>query len=278
MDTFPEFWDLYCAAIHNNTGVPLALKFLYLETHLKGNAAKLIANFKLTAENYDDAVRIVTNTYNRPELLRSRLWDKLVEMQASLASAISQRTTLCSVKAIWSQLKHLDEDSSSIGTIKLIRAKFPPRTREKVGELKKKGDSLWTVDELLNALDTVIDQLEVIEDANPTTDSLYNITSSVRLGSRSPSKLPGMHLIQHLLLGIAAAPGLGLLLGVTVTHAPLARSLHMSHDDLQNNIVLESLAVPSVYVEGICPKGVQKCRPLKNVGRSLSGLDFVGSV
>ncbi|KAL6734854.1 hypothetical protein Aduo_005348 [Ancylostoma duodenale] len=71
MDAFPEFWDLYCAAIHNNTSVPVALKFLYLKTHLEGNAAKLIANFKLTAENYDDAVRIVSNTYNRPELLSS---------------------------------------------------------------------------------------------------------------------------------------------------------------------------------------------------------------
>ncbi|KIH63702.1 hypothetical protein ANCDUO_05995 [Ancylostoma duodenale] len=83
MDAFPEFWDLYCATIHNNTSVPVALKFSYLKTHLKGNAAKLIANFELTAENYNDAVRIVINTYNRPEILRSRLWDKLVEMQAS---------------------------------------------------------------------------------------------------------------------------------------------------------------------------------------------------
>ncbi|KAL6742463.1 hypothetical protein Aduo_015611 [Ancylostoma duodenale] len=57
-------------------------------------------------------------------------------------------------------MKHVDEDASAIGTLKLIRSKFPKRTREKVGELKSKGDSMWTVDELLKALDKVIDQLE----------------------------------------------------------------------------------------------------------------------
>ncbi|EPB76354.1 hypothetical protein ANCCEY_04566 [Ancylostoma ceylanicum] len=162
IDAFPQFWDLFATAVHNNTSVPVTLKFMYLKTHLKGTAANLISNFQPTAQNYEDAVRILLNTYYRPEILRSRLWDKLVQQRASADSAISQRITLCAIQSIWS--------------------KFPSRTREKVGELKSKGDSLWTVDELLKALDKVIEQLEVIEDADPTTDSSYNIVSSVRQG------------------------------------------------------------------------------------------------
>ncbi|EYB84716.1 hypothetical protein Y032_0311g2141 [Ancylostoma ceylanicum] len=188
IDAFPQFWDLFSTAVHNNTSVPVALKFMYLKTHLEGNAANLIANFQPTAQNYEDAVRVLLNTYNRPEILRSRLWDKLINQRASTDAPISQRTTLCAVQALWSQMKHVNEDGSAIGTLKLIRSKFPKRTREKVGELKSKGDSMWTVDELLNALDKVIDQLEVIEDADPTPDSSCNITSSVRQGSRSPCR------------------------------------------------------------------------------------------
>ncbi|EPB76810.1 hypothetical protein ANCCEY_04092 [Ancylostoma ceylanicum] len=131
IDAFPQFWDLFSTAVHNNTSVPVALKFMYLKTHLEGNAANLIANFQPTAQNYEDAVRVLLNTYNRPEILRSRLWDKLINQRASTDAPISQRTTLCAVQALWSQMKHVNEDGSAIGTLKLIRSKFPKRTREK---------------------------------------------------------------------------------------------------------------------------------------------------
>ncbi|CAJ0600915.1 unnamed protein product [Cylicocyclus nassatus] len=64
-------------------------------------------------------------------------------------------------------MKRLNEESRSIAVLKTIRSKFPRHTCEKVGELKKKGDPMWTVDELLAALDDVIDQQEKIEDTVP---------------------------------------------------------------------------------------------------------------
>ncbi|CAJ0588417.1 unnamed protein product [Cylicocyclus nassatus] len=134
IDNFLEFWDLFSTAVHNNTSVPVSLKFMYLKSHLRGPAASLIAGFQSTAENYDDAVRTLTNTYGRPEILRNRLWDKLMQQSPASESPLSQRATLCTIKAIWSQLKHLKEDSSAIGTLKIICAKFPRRTREKIGE------------------------------------------------------------------------------------------------------------------------------------------------
>ncbi|KAK6010858.1 hypothetical protein OSTOST_24075 [Ostertagia ostertagi] len=35
---FPEFWELYLAAIHNNPSIPAAVKFLHLKSKLKGKA------------------------------------------------------------------------------------------------------------------------------------------------------------------------------------------------------------------------------------------------
>ncbi|CAJ0606126.1 unnamed protein product [Cylicocyclus nassatus] len=53
----------------------------------------------------------------------------------------------------------------------MIRSKFPRRTREKVGEMKKKE---------------VIDKLQVVEDADPTAYAIYNSDSTVRQTSSSP--------------------------------------------------------------------------------------------
>ncbi|CAJ0590619.1 unnamed protein product [Cylicocyclus nassatus] len=192
IDNFLEFWDLFSVAVHNNINVPASMKFMYLKSHLRGPAASIIAGFQSTAENYEDAVRTLTNTYGRPEILRNRLWDKLMQLPPASDSPMSQRATYCTVKAIWTQLTHLKEDSSAIGTLKIIRAKFPRRTREKIGEYKTKGDAMWTVDELLSTLDTIIDRLETIEDADSSEHLAYNSQASVRHDSSLPRRYPSV--------------------------------------------------------------------------------------
>ncbi|CAJ0594892.1 unnamed protein product [Cylicocyclus nassatus] len=186
MDAFPEFWNIFAASVHNNNSVPVAVRFMYLKTHLRGDAANIIANFQPTEENYEDAVRTIQSTYNRPEHLRMRLWDKLNKQAPAKESAASQRATLGSIRAIWSQMKRLKEESS-IGALNTIRSKFPRRTREKVGEMKNKEDQMWTVDELLTAFDTVMDRLQLVEDADPTPYAIY-ADSTVRQASSSPHR------------------------------------------------------------------------------------------
>ncbi|CAJ0604684.1 unnamed protein product [Cylicocyclus nassatus] len=142
MDAFPEFWNIFAASVHNNNSVPVAVKFMYLKTHLRGDAANIVANFQPTEENHEDAVRTIQSTYNRPEHLRMRLWDKLNKQATAKESAASQRATLGSIRAIWSQMKRLKEESL-IGALNTIRSKFPRRTREKIGEMKNKEDQMW---------------------------------------------------------------------------------------------------------------------------------------
>ncbi|CAJ0604830.1 unnamed protein product [Cylicocyclus nassatus] len=187
MDAFHEFWNIFAASVHNNNSVPVPVKFMYLKTHLRGDAANIIANFQPTEENYEDAVRTIISTYDRPEHLRLRLWDKLNKQAPAKDSAASQRATLGSIRAIWSQMKRLKEESS-IGALNMIRSKFPRRTREKVGEMKKKEDQMWTVDDLLKAFDTVIDRLQIVEDADPTPYVIYNSDSTVRQTSSPPRR------------------------------------------------------------------------------------------
>ncbi|CAJ0592998.1 unnamed protein product [Cylicocyclus nassatus] len=190
IEAFSEFWDIFSTAVHDSNTVSAAVKFMYLKSVLKGDAARIIAGLKATAENYDTAVRTLVDTYDRPEILKSRLWDKLIHQPQALDSADSQRATLRALQETWYQMKKVNENSSSIATLKTIRSKFPWRTREKVGELKDEGDTSWTVDELLTTLGTIIDRLQVEEESDLASHRAYNSNSTVCQPSPFPHRYP----------------------------------------------------------------------------------------
>ncbi|KAK6033088.1 hypothetical protein OSTOST_00704 [Ostertagia ostertagi] len=167
MVAFPEFWELYSIAIHNNATLVPSSKFVHLKSKLRGKAKDLIASVQLSDENYPRAIELLLSTYNRPDVLRNKLVDQLEALPPAEPTPTDQRTTLCKIKSIWVQLTNLKEQPGSTATMKIIRSKFPQKTREKVGEMRRRGDN-WTAEELLDAFDKVIDQLEVMEDTDPT--------------------------------------------------------------------------------------------------------------
>ncbi|VDP10342.1 unnamed protein product [Heligmosomoides polygyrus] len=166
MHSFPEFWELFTAAVHNNNNVPAITKFLYLRGKLKGDALKLISALQLTEHNYSEAIKILTNTYMRPERLRNKVQRQLEAVPPAHKSPMSQRTTLCTLKSLWMQLERLGEHPASAAHMRTIRTKFPNLTRDKVGEMRSSEDTC-DVNELLTTFDKVIDRLEIMEDADP---------------------------------------------------------------------------------------------------------------
>ncbi|VDO38741.1 unnamed protein product [Heligmosomoides polygyrus] len=136
MHAFPEFWELFSVAIHNNNSVPTISKFLYLKGKLKGDALALIAPIQFSESNYHTAVQILRSTYMRPEVLRIRLFDQIEAVPPAKDTPMSQRTTLCTIKALWLQLEKLGEQPGTTGMILTIRSKFPHRTNDKVDDLK----------------------------------------------------------------------------------------------------------------------------------------------
>ncbi|KAK5978128.1 hypothetical protein GCK32_022122 [Trichostrongylus colubriformis] len=165
---FPEFWEIFSAAIHNHPYMTDATKLIYLKGALQGDAKDIVASVQVGDDNYSRAVELLQSTYNRPELLRNRLVDQLESLPPATESPLGLRTTLCKVKAIWVQLSSLNEQPGSTMTMKTIRSKFPQKTREKVGELRRRNDN-WNTEDLLSALDRVIDQFELMEDTDPTS-------------------------------------------------------------------------------------------------------------
>ena len=50
---WPEFWDIFRVAVHENIDIPPVQKFVYLKSLLTGEAAGYVANFKTEEANYD---------------------------------------------------------------------------------------------------------------------------------------------------------------------------------------------------------------------------------
>ncbi|KAK6028766.1 hypothetical protein OSTOST_05147 [Ostertagia ostertagi] len=55
MVEFPEFWELFSIAVHNNPALVPSSKFVHLKSKLRGKAKDLIASVQLSAENYPRA-------------------------------------------------------------------------------------------------------------------------------------------------------------------------------------------------------------------------------
>ncbi|VDO27304.1 unnamed protein product [Heligmosomoides polygyrus] len=152
MHAFPEFWEMFAVAVHDNPTVPTISKFLYLKGKLKGEAYKLISPLQFSECNYQQAVQLLKKTYMRPDILRIQLVHELQAVPPAHDIPTSQRTTLCTLKALWVQLEKLGEHPASTAHKCTIGEKFPLRTMEKAGELKNAGED-WTVNHLLDALD-----------------------------------------------------------------------------------------------------------------------------
>ncbi|KAK5965661.1 hypothetical protein GCK32_021880, partial [Trichostrongylus colubriformis] len=163
---FPEFWEIFAAAIHNHPYMTDATKLIYLKRALQGDAKDIVASVQVGEDNYSKAVELLQNTYNRPELLRNRLVDQLESLPPATESPLVQRTTLCKVKAIWVQLSSLNEQPGSTMTMKTIRSKFPQKTREKIEEQGLVQGHL--VDIVMDPLTQKLDSGEEILDT-PTT-------------------------------------------------------------------------------------------------------------
>ena len=71
---WPAFWDLYSSLVHNRTDISDVIKFSILRGNLTGNALKVVEGLSVTNQNYNVAVRMLTETYaNSSRLSRSLL-------------------------------------------------------------------------------------------------------------------------------------------------------------------------------------------------------------
>ncbi|XP_067030625.1 uncharacterized protein [Acropora muricata] len=78
---WPEFWDIFRVAVHDNIDIPPLQKFVYLKSLLTGEGAGYVANFKTEEANYEFAIECLLSRYDKGDVQRIRLTTKPAEMK-----------------------------------------------------------------------------------------------------------------------------------------------------------------------------------------------------
>ncbi|KAK6024764.1 hypothetical protein OSTOST_09423 [Ostertagia ostertagi] len=162
---FHDFWCRFKAAVHDNDSLSLATKFIYLTNSLRGPAALIIQGYDPSkSENYHLAVQTLKKRYDRPQFTHNLFHHKLEQLPTSSISASSQRDTLSHIQSYVLQLNRFEDTTTSLSLMKLIRKKFPRDTQMEVNKLEHRSGKIWTLPELLDGFNEVIEELEQLED------------------------------------------------------------------------------------------------------------------
>ena len=167
---WPEFWDIFRVAVHDNPEIPSVQKFVYLKSLLTGEAAGYVANIKTEEANYDVAVQRLQSRYGKDEVQRNRLMSKLADMKPLEQSNKAMRDAmdeLCAtVRAL--QVQGVTPEQYGALLMPLIESKLPKDwrlewAREKAGLAK----DVVTFSTLLDFMER---ELEFRESADPSDE------------------------------------------------------------------------------------------------------------
>lgn len=124
---WPEFWDIFRVAVHDNIDIPPVQKFVYLKSLLTGEAAGYVANFKTEEANYELAVERLQSRYGKDDVQRNRLMTKLADMKPIDQSNKAMRDTVdercATVRAL--QVQGVTPDQYGALLMPLIESKLP---------------------------------------------------------------------------------------------------------------------------------------------------------
>ncbi|KAK6018227.1 Tas retrotransposon peptidase A16 [Ostertagia ostertagi] len=188
---FHGFWCKFKTAVHENDSLQLSTKFIYLTNSLKGRAALIIQGYDPSVpENYHLAIQALKKRFDRPHFTHNLFHQRLEELPTASPSATSQRDTLCQIQSYILQINRFEDTTSSLVLMKTIRKKFPKETQMEVNKLEHRSGKVWTLPELLDGLNEVIEELEKLDDySNTNSQPEFNI-HPVSTHSRSPSPEP----------------------------------------------------------------------------------------
>ena len=140
---WPEFWDIFRVAVHDNPEIPSVQKFVYLKSLLTSKAAGYVANIKTEEANYDVAVQRLQSRYGKDEVQRNRLMSKLADMKPLKQSNKAMRDAvdeLCATVGAL-QVQGVTPEQYGAFLMPLIESKLPKDwrlewAREKAGLAK----------------------------------------------------------------------------------------------------------------------------------------------
>ena len=139
---WPRFWTAFARAVDIQ---PLdnADKLTYLLAILRGKAKELVAGFTVRAENYIPVVKILQETFNQPEVIKSQLRKKLREIPP-IRKHTELWPTILTIEQVLQQLEALGETTNQPFTTAIIEDKLPFWLLDEIYKAKNE-DPGWDV-------------------------------------------------------------------------------------------------------------------------------------
>lgn len=159
-----EFRDTFDSLVNKNNSIPLINKYHYLRSSLENSAAVVIRSIEFTADNYENAWKILCDRYNSKNILINNHLKSLLLSIDPIAKE--------SFKALRYLIDHISKNLSSLHTlglpteqwdvllIFLISAKLDSTTSMKWEEYKNSLSDLPTLDNFYSFLRNRADILE----------------------------------------------------------------------------------------------------------------------
>ena len=124
-----EFWELYVIAVHDNPKFAKVQKFVVLESHLAGVALKAIQGIPVTGDGYTQAVEILKDRFDLPDVRKETLLRELLSMPSVRHNDL---------KAMRSLIDHLSAHTRALSSLGVTTDSFSslllPVAKEKIPE------------------------------------------------------------------------------------------------------------------------------------------------
>jgi len=183
-----EFRDHFQALILNDASFDSFHRLYYLKSCLEGEAAALLKNLSITADNFEVAWKMLTERYENKRRLLSILLNELFGLKpvSREGSPGELRKLLDSAQECLDALAKLGRPISDDISVHIVTQRLDRDTRE-AWEFSLEGDGFATFDELERFLKLKIRSLEAATAGNKTTRSSASQPRTKATANPSPA-------------------------------------------------------------------------------------------
>ena len=139
-----EFWDTYESTIHTNASLQNVDKFKYLKCHLTGQASDLVAGIDITNVNYDIAINLLEERYNKGHVMHEVHYSRLINLQLPSYRTSSLRAFYDETEKHIHALKSLGTNVNTPELLYILKSKLPRPVLERLRQ-QKDSNTEWTM-------------------------------------------------------------------------------------------------------------------------------------
>ncbi|XP_053392033.1 uncharacterized protein LOC128554743 [Mercenaria mercenaria] len=148
---WPEFWDSFSRAVHENDKLSSVDKFNYLKGKLYGETRSAIAGLAMSNENYDIAIQILKERFGDQQDIIDLHYKGLVNVASPRDTTESLRHFYDKIQKHLRSLVVMHEILEQQVFVSVIRSKLPSEILMHL-EIQKGSDNKWTLPKLCELL------------------------------------------------------------------------------------------------------------------------------